>query len=838
LAGWTEARPAGRAGALMLRALLVALLLVLARPAATQSPVDWDAWDRLASRVEQAIDSGDRSEADLEQMRALIIDWRARLLQAQRANSTRVATLREQIAALGPPPAEGKTEPDDVAARRKELTAELAAEQAPVLRAVEAWGRADGIVSQIDKTLRARQTTALRRLSPSPLLPSSWNAALSEGRAIWSGLWQEVRARSANKGTGSRLPLTFALLVGALLMMTWGRRWVDGLPMRLSERASDLSREAVTFFASLAQIVLPLAGVYLFARALDATGLIGTWGRPLLIALPASGAAFFAGRWVARQMFLPANAHMSPLMIPQADSDSARRQGIVLSAAVALHQLIAQAGVPLSGFRTGAADAIRPRLPFTLSEAAAGVLHLPLILLGALALWRLGSILCKAISITTLDPVPYRVKIAWLLGQGARIVAVAAPILTVIGYVAGANAALWPMAITLGLGGVVLLLQQFFADLWIILRGDEEAAEGLVPVLIGFVLLLAALPLLALVWGARASELAEFWTRIGQGISLGGVRLSPGAVLTFLAVFALGYVVTRGVQSALRTTVLPKTRIKTGAQTALVSGVGYLGIFIAAMLAIVSAGIDLSSLAIVAGALSVGIGFGLQNIVSNFVSGIILLIERPITVGDWIAVGGAQGYVRRISVRSTAIQTFDRTTIIVPNSDLITKEVTNWTRGSLSGRVIVPVSVAYGSDTRRVEEVLREIAEAQPTALVDPAPAILFTGLNTDRLEFEMRVILSDINAGSQVASEIRHQVIERFAAEGIEVPFTQVDVHVQRKQRPPSDKAAPEPPADRPSPQPGPDADADPDLDPRIAASAAGGLEAAYGDAGSDADK
>ncbi|MDQ7776945.1 MAG: DUF3772 domain-containing protein [Paracoccus aminovorans] len=759
-----------------LAALVVALFLALTLPAVAQDPQapDYNAWNKLADQAEQILQSDQANDKRLQTIRDSVVEWRERLKQAQGINATRIATLKDQINALGPPPAEGQTESDDIAARRKELNEQLSTLQAPGLQAVEAYGRADGIVTQIDQTIRQRQAHALIRKTPSPLNPANWGPAMVEAANVGRQIYAEARSRwddiGGLSGFTDRLPLVGGFLLVALILLTRGRHWIDSLPSRLSARAGERSRAALVFGVSLGQIAIPLIGVMLAAATLIATDLFDDWGMPLLRSVPASGLSFFGGIWLARRLFPEeGTAGEAPLPMNEAQRRQARFRATLLAMSLALHQLIARSVLPLSGFNS---DNDANTVPERLGEASAGVWHFLLILFGAFCLFQLANLLRRLKPSEVSDAPDYRVRIVAFLGAMARIVALAAPLAAAVGYVTAANAALWSSVMTLGLVGLLIVLQDFIGDLYAMAKGGGAAArDALMPALIGFALVLASLPLFALIWGARVSDLAEAWTRTQQGFSLGGVTLSPMAILTFVLVLAVGYFLTNFIQGAFRSSILPKTRLDRGGQNAVVSMIGYGGLGLAALLAITAAGINLTSLAVVAGALSVGIGFGMQQVVSNFVSGIILLVERPIAVGDWIEVGGQQGVVKKMAVRATQIQTFDRTQIIVPNSNLITQPVTNWTRGSLQGRIIVPITVGVGSDGRMVAALLRDIAEDQPTVLVNPAPAVLLRSITPTGQNYELRAMLSDINAGVSVVSEINHQILERFAAAGIVLP-------------------------------------------------------------------
>ncbi|RBI74721.1 DUF3772 domain-containing protein [Roseovarius sp. TE539] len=728
---------------------------------------NYETWDLTADRATEAIEAARASTPALEELRNQLVDWRERFLGAQDANTNAIETVEAQLEALGAPPEEG-TEAPDISKQRAQLNERLGELRAPVKRAEAAYSQADGLIKGIDRIIRERQTEELTELGPSPLNPAHWSTALNAPaqtfRSIRSEVIKALETPSQQDKLRQNMPLAVVLLVLGLVLMLRGRYWVERLVGALLGDNESSARWIITLVISLGEIAVPYLGLRAAIEAFYTTGLVGLRGDQFLSALHPAVLIFLVARWLTLRCFPRLEQQNPPLDLDQGHRRSGRLCGGALALVIALFYLLRDvsefAGWP---------------------PEAQNVIIFPVMVVAGLLLLRLANLVAlHSRTVAGSDELheTYRNRLTRLMSRVLVLLAVVAPLLAAVGYVKAAQALMLPSLLSLLMLAALLVMQRIVGKIYSLATGDSDgAADDLVPVLAGFVLVLVSLPVFALIWGARVADLTELWSTFIKGVTIGGLRLSPTIFLTLAVVFTLGYVLTRLLQGTLANTVLPKTRLDTGGRNAIVSGVGYVGIFLAALIAITSAGIDLSSLAIVAGALSVGIGFGLQNIVSNFVSGIILLIERPISEGDWIEVGGQHGYVRSISVRSTRIETFDRTDVIVPNADLISGTVTNYTRGNTVGRVIVPVGVAYGTDTTRVEKILQEIGEAHPMVLANPEPYVVFQGFGADALQFEIRAILRDVNWVLNVKSDMNHQIARRFAEEGIEIPFAQRDV-------------------------------------------------------------
>ena len=258
-------------------------------------------------------------------------------------------------------------------------------------------------------------------------------------------------------------------------------------------------------------------------------------------------------------------------------------------------------------------------------------------------------------------------------------------------------------------------------------------------------------------------------------------RITPWAILYFVVLVVVLLWFARRTQRWLAQGPLLRVRMSESARYSVGALVRYLILLIGLLIIIQTVGIDLTTFNVLAGAIGIGVGFGLQNIVSNFIAGLIIMFERPVKIGDRIVVGGVEGNVVNIGARSTTVLDNDNIAVIVPNSKFITDDVINWKYNNNEVRFRIPVSVAYGSDARQVEKLLLEIADEEPDVLKLPSPAVRFIEFGDNGLLFELRAWSSSlVDRKGKLISQLNFLIYERFAEEGVAFPFPQRDLHLR----------------------------------------------------------
>jgi potassium-dependent mechanosensitive channel len=281
-------------------------------------------------------------------------------------------------------------------------------------------------------------------------------------------------------------------------------------------------------------------------------------------------------------------------------------------------------------------------------------------------------------------------------------------------------------------------------------------------------------------WGIQPSQVAWAFQWLTWGPILGPVKLTTLNVGGTLLVLYLGLWASRLIRGLIELRIFPHTALDTGVRYTISTTVHYVVLVIAVLIALNVLGFPLTNLALVAGALGVGIGFGLQNIVNNFISGLILLFERPIKVGDMLVIDGQWGEVKEIRVRSTIFETYDRYVLIIPNSELVSNKVLNWTHyGRGINRLTLKVGVGYGSDVREVTRLITELCEANPRVVKDPSPQIYFSAYGDSSLDFTIWVHVQNPNDRIPATHELNSAILDTLRQQGIEIPFPHRDVHI-----------------------------------------------------------
>lgn len=838
---------------LPVRAVLLALVLLLpavdavaqvtAREPSRPFSVIVGEWNRKLAAIEDYVSGLDRDPARSDEFRTLADEVRATAL-AERARAERsIATLQRLAEALGPPPAEGAPAEDpEISDQRKQYQEDIATYKGRLAQAELALTRASELEDRISALFLERLATSLSQRQPSPILPETWAKAVPEAIHVlgliaaapgnwWHGLPEQERDWSlyARNLALLALALVIGLPLRRYLLKTLGR------DPKIPE-PSFARRLVGTVAEGLARGLIPAAivGVVLLRTVAPGSPLSGAFADLVSLACQ-SVILFILATALPRAALAP---EVPEWRLADLSAENAQRIARTIGYLAAVYAAdtffvravqVLPAGPELPGdLRSVYA------LLFNLTEAAG------LLLILRRQLWTgrrptsrpdTGGDKPEAAGSSTPDA--GKTGVFGLLRILAGVLVVAAVVGTFAGYVGFGTYVINNLLATAVIGGLIYLLRGLLRDLLDIgSRSDLVAerlkvsprAQGLIvfwlQVGLDLGLWTGAVFLVAPAWGVPAIPLAQWLFDALTGFKIGNVTISLSDIALALLIFLVGLGVVRWAQRGLAERILPETRIDPGVQHSLAAGFGYVGFAVSAMVAISTAGIDLSNLALIAGALSVGIGFGLQNVVNNFVSGLILLIERPIKVGDWVVVGGNEGTVKRIRVRATEIETFQRASVIIPNSELLSTSVVNWTHADRLGRAEIQIGVAYGSDVELVRQVLLDVARANSQVSRWPQPYVVFRDFGDSALIFELRAYLYDVGQIVAVSTDLRFGIDKAFREHGIEIPFPQHDLHLKdfgrladlllrRTEGGGTEKPGPEKPAPAgETPPPGPESD------------------------------
>ena len=706
--------------------------------------------------------------AKLQQLRGALGVRREQARAIADAGTLDSRIIEAQIESLGPLPAEGETEPTATSKRREILSERLSEELGPMLVLRERQVRAATLITEIDDRIATIKRDRLLSYNGTPLNPAIWVESIEAiGRTLAKFFAQTTTMQAI---TGMAI-----LLVLPAGIMWLGSRSLGALRSKARMASGDARGLALLLASDLADFLVAILIVASVAGGLTAL-LWGTVDPALFPGLIASlciiGLVIVAARWLGRSIFRSPVDSLRIVVLPDGLARKAANLTAWVGVAVGLEALM----------ELHENDGL-------LAPSVAHLLSAILVMIGSWLVWQLaGLIVQRERKPPTTDPLADRnsqemepgeaIDFAGPLSRIIKVIAIASATCALVGFVFLGRDIFYDAVGTLSIIALAFLVQRTLRLILVTLADGHlrrfRSVIHLMPVFTGFLIALAAIPLLAIVWGYNAQELLDGVLQLRNGVSLGDITISAGDVFAFALVFFLGFAITRWVQRILKLSVLPQFALDLGARSAIVTIVGYLGIVLAALIAITSTGLDLSSLAFVAGALSVGLGFGLQSVVENFVSGIILLLERPVREGDWVEVGPYSGIVRKISVRSTRIETFDHHQIIVPNSQLITESVKNFSFAGDAARIIVPVGVAYDTDLEKARTTLLEVAAANELVLDDPAPAVAVEDFGDNSINLKLLAFVRDVTSGAGVKSDLSFAVAKRFAQEGIEIPFPQ----------------------------------------------------------------
>ncbi|MCB1393947.1 DUF3772 domain-containing protein [Nitrobacter sp.] len=747
-----------------------------------------DGWKRTLDQVETALRAKVIHDTVLNDFRdrAATTQHEARELISKITPRLEAATAR--AAELAPSPEATAPQPDDVKLERAKLLAEIAGRQGVIQQAKLINVRAQQTIDAISDRRRAVFNESVLQRSASLVNPTFW-VTVANAAPIAAGRLVDLLSKWGRVLSSQPLRAASGFVIAAIVVLGFflspGRRWWSRWTTRDPEIANPSALRKTGSAAAIVFTDTTLTAVALFVlyQALMMLEVLPGDVTPIVQALFLGITFGFFFIRLTTAVLAPGRPSWRLIELDNAAADG------MVSFSVLLAMVIAT-GIVL--------DAINLAIgtPLDVQIASWGLVAT------AKALLFMGALRVAASTEDEDETTPAASstqKSAWhLLIPVGWVLATAAVLGPLLGYVAFGRFVAKEMGVMVTALMSFVLLSRFAAVLISttfayngtigrFLRqttGLGSSAVRQIAALLGGLVQLSLIGLTAFfiltTWGIRSDDVVTSMSSAFFSFQIGSITFSPSQILGALAVLTVGIVATRALKRWLEERFLPETNLDVGVRSSIGTGAGYAGVILATLIALSYIGLNLQNVAIVAGALSVGIGFGLQSIINNFVSGLILLVERPIKVGDRIEVGTRMGVVKRINVRATEIATYDNVSVIVPNAELISGQVVNWMHGSYSARLSVAVGTSYDADPDKVIKILLDIVAHHPRALKSPEPFAILGNFGTDSLEFTVFFHVAHIGIDAGAANEVRLEILKRFRKEGIEIPYPQRDLHIR----------------------------------------------------------
>lgn len=761
-----------------------------AAAAVAEPPFDFAAADKELNKIERLLSSGKVSGKETSAYLKSLNDIQNAINQSRAQNAENLDNVQKKIAALGTAPADGEKEPADIAKQRKEFNSKADTYKSMIAKADLAKTKIDEINNLILKIRNQELLNNILAKQSSIMHPQEfWDSLVSFSKFIYElasspASWYQNLSTADKTTVKSNITAVITAMLLALVLAVYLNRYIKRrFGYRQSIERPDYSQKVrAAGWVLAARGIIPAAVIGAFLIWLKNTEIINSSAFGLFLKNAALYLLYYyLAKAIVRVVFTPRNSKWRIIEVCDEKAVGVSRALIFSAAAICT----------VSFFQSLAAEMnYNNDIVYSLKIFANGVKAFCIVLVTLKFLYDNREL--SDDEIKNEDGDIGELSMSTKVSLGISFVITAAFALSLLGYIRLSEFIINRFIVSALIIGIYYIIDKLLRVIfhqvlrfkfWIrtlkINRRTLVKSEFWFSLLLSPVLwVLAGLTILA-VWGVSVDILLVNVKNFLVGFNFGGVHVSITSILLGIFTFFFSLFLFKLLRGSFQNGKLSNIDMDEGVRNSVVTSIGFIGFVFSLILGIAVMGGSFGSIAIIAGALSFGAGLGLQNIVSNLVAGLTILFERPIKLGDWVIINGQEGIVKQISMRSTTLESGNKASIIIPNSDILSSSLINMTYANRMGRAEITVGVDYDSDIALVRQTLLDIAAENPNVLQNPPPSVSFSNLGASSLDFQLNCYTANVYNKGGITDAIREEIVNRFRKLNINIPYPQQVVHL-----------------------------------------------------------